>query len=473
VLPSGAVGSLGDAAAELVHGAGLELDAWQRGVLHGGLGVTADGSWVADEVALVCPRQNGKTALAAARIMLGLERGEQVLYTSHRVDSAGELFALLVALVRASPVLEPLLDKILFSNGREAIHLTNGGRCLFGTRSTSRTGRGFSLDTIVLDEAHYVSEESLIALGFTGYAREKAPQRWYLASAVDRDVHEHGVVVSRIRERALRGEPTSLAYFEWSVGLFDGDGRELEPADVTPDMIDDEQLWHQANPALGERVPIDRVRAEREAMPHRGFLVERLGIGAWCDTTDTVDGPITLEEWAALEDTGSKRVGDLVLAFDTDPSRRCALVAVGRRDDELLHGELLRVAAGTGWLVDEVVRLHDRHDVVEIIADQYGGNVQLLDQLRDLGLPVRAVSGTEHAAACSTLLDLARSDAFRHIGQPELTNALRGARAKPLGDAWAWSRKQSTGDVAAVVALTLALAAGSELPVGGWAPQVY
>lgn len=31
------------------------------------------------------------------------------------------------------------MARIIFSNGREAIHLTNGGRCLFGTRSTSRT----------------------------------------------------------------------------------------------------------------------------------------------------------------------------------------------------------------------------------------------------------------------------------------------------------------------------------------------
>ena len=37
---------------------------------------------------------------------------------------------------------------------------------------------------------------------------------------------------------------------------------------------------------------------------------------------------------------------------------------------------------------------------------------------------------------------------------------------KPLGDAWAWSRKASTGDIAAVIAMTLALAVGSEITVG-------
>jgi hypothetical protein len=40
----------------------------ERGILHGGLGATPDESYAADEVAVVAPRQNGKTALAAARI---------------------------------------------------------------------------------------------------------------------------------------------------------------------------------------------------------------------------------------------------------------------------------------------------------------------------------------------------------------------------------------------------------------------
>jgi hypothetical protein len=50
---------------------------------------------------------------------------------------------------------------------------------------------------------------------------------------------------------------------------------------------------------------------------------------------------------------------------------------------------------------------------------------------------------------------------------------LRGAKAKPLGDAWAWSRKASTGDIAAVIAMTLALAVGSEIPAGPTEVHIY
>ena len=420
LLPSGVVSSLGGQAADLVGNAGLVLDDWQRAVLHGGLGVRADDSWAADEVVLVCPRQNGKTALAAARLMLGLYRASRCStrrIVSIRPGSCSRSSWRSCVLRRSSSRCSRALSS---RSAREAIHLTNGARCLFGTRSTSRTGRGFSLDAIVLDEAHYVSEESLVALGFTGYARDRAPQRWYLSSAVDRDVHEHGLTMSRLRERAIRGEAASFAYFEWSAAVLDADGRELECGDVTPDQIDDEALWYQANPALGTRVPIERVRAERESLPHRGFLTERLGIGAWWPTVEAVDAPITAAEWAALEDSGSKRVGELVLAFDIDPDRRCALVACGRRGaDELSTSSASGSASGTSWRRDELERLSDRYDVEAIVTDGYGGNLAMVRTLEDAGLRVRTLTGGEQASACAKLLDLVQGREFRHIGQPE------------------------------------------------------
>jgi hypothetical protein len=63
LLPGGVVSSLGDTAAELVRHAGRELDEWQRAVLHGGLGVKADESWAADEVAVVAPGRTARRCL--------------------------------------------------------------------------------------------------------------------------------------------------------------------------------------------------------------------------------------------------------------------------------------------------------------------------------------------------------------------------------------------------------------------------
>ena len=432
-VPAGSVRSRGAEAVELARSAGLELSEEQRMVLHAGLGVRADGSWSAFEVALVEPRQNGKSSALQARILLGLKLGEQIAYTSHRVDSAQETFRGLVALVEASPELAPLLDKVSYANGKEAIVLANGGRAVFGTRS-SRTGRGFSLDLWIADECHILALEAHSALMPATSARARPPQVWYAGTAVDETVNEHGLVLARLRERGIAGDASNLVYLEWSACLLDEEGNELRPEQVTPEMVDDEDLWAQANPALGNRISVEHVRAEREAMDFRGWLVERLGVGAWPDTTGVAAAPITGEEWADLLDRGSKRTGEIVLAFDITPDRHCALVVCGRRGtDDLLHLEVLRTAPGSAWLPDELERLHARYDVRTIVADDYGGNRAVARGLEDAGLPVRTVSGGEHAGACAKLLDLVAERGFRHIGQLEFVAALRGAKSKPLG----------------------------------------
>jgi len=43
-----------------------------------------------------------------------------------------------------------------------------------------------------------------------------------------------------------------------------------------------------------------------------------------------------------------------------------------------------------------------------------------------------------------------------------LAAAVRIAKPRPLGDAWAWSRKNSTGNISPLVSATLALSAAVE-----------
>ncbi len=81
----------------------------------------------------------------------------------------------------------------------------------------------------------------------------------------------------------------------------------------------------------------------------------------------------------------------------------------------------------------------EAYDVREVVCDDSGGNRAVVGWLEDTGVGVRKVSGAEHAGACGKLLDLVAQQGFRHLGQLELLAALRGAKSKPLGDAWAWS----------------------------------
>jgi hypothetical protein len=53
--------------------------------------------------------------------------------------------------------------------------------------------------------------------------------------------------------------------------------------------------------------------------------------------------------------------------------------------------------------------------------------------------------------------DAAAQGEVRHLATAELIAALDGALKRPLGDAWAWSRKSSSVDISPLVAATLAL----------------
>jgi ABC-type hemin transport system substrate-binding protein len=92
-----------------------------------------------------------------------------------------------------------------------------------------------------------------------------------------------------------------------------------------------------------------------------------------------------------------------------------------------------------------------------VVCDERGPAGALIAQLKNAGIQVETVSAAEHAQACGVLVDAVDQQRARHLGTPELAAAIKGAAKRPLGDAWAWSRKSSTVDISPLVAVTLAL----------------
>jgi hypothetical protein len=276
-----------------------------------------------------------------------------------------------------------------------------------------------------------------------------------MGSAVDQMIHDEGTAFARVRERALAGTDERLAYFEWSL-----------PAD-TPDLLEagvasDVRSWARTNPALGVRISPDYVEAEQRELDPRTFAVERLGVGDWPPTDGSGSQVIPLQKWDALTDDpaadGARMLDPVCLAFDVTPDRSMSAIAVvGRRDDGLFQVELTDHHAGTRWLPERLHELWERHDAVAAVCDATGPAGSLLYQCEELGVPVETVSAPEHAKACGRLFDMVEEKQLRHLGAPQLRDAVRGATARPLGDAWAWSRKSSSVDISPLVAATLAL----------------
>jgi hypothetical protein len=469
--PKARASTLGKEAVELARSAGLVLDEWQAFVLDHALRKNGS-SWASFEVGLNCPRQNGKGAILEARELAGLYlvREKLVIHSAHEFATSLEGFRRLLTLIEETPDLDKEVKRVSRAHGEEGIELKGGRRIRFRTR-TRGGGRGFTCDCLILDEAMFLPEFAHGALVPTVSARPN-PQVWYAGSAVDQAIHEHGIVFARVRERGMKGDDPALAYFEWSV---EGEN----PGTVADNVATDEAAWAQANPALGIRITPEHLGYEQRSMDARTFAVERLGIGDWPRTDYVSESPIDLDTWLSLTDQGSELQDPICLAFDVSPDRRSSISAAGRNNDGLWHIEVVEDRAGTGWVAERIsqrlAELSSSHRPKAVVCDGYGPAASLIPAIEALGVEVTTVTAGEHAAACGRFVDLVEEKAIRHLGSSELTGAIRSARTRPLGDAWAWSRKNSTTNISPLVSVTLALSAALtakpvlEGPLFAWA----
>lgn len=429
--------SAGQEAAELAESAGLFLDPWQRFVLDVSLRERADGRWAAFEVGVVVARQNGKGSIIEARELAGLFlMGEDLLlHSAHEFKTAEEAFRRIRSLIEDTPDLARHVKRVTTSHGQEGIELMSGARLKFVAR-TGGSGRGFTADLLVLDEAFNLGAESMAALMPTLSARPN-PQIWYTSTAA----MATSTQLHRLRRRALGLVPGDdrLAYLEWSA------------ADA-----DDADGVEQANPGLGIRIDPDFVEVERRSMPSEIFRRERLGIpDAALDVLD--DRVLSEDDWGGCVDVGSQPGDRLAFGVDVSPDRSSTAIAVAsRRSDGCVHVEVVRESPGTGWVVDEIVELHRRHKPFGWILDPGSPAGSFIPRLAEHGIVPELVSSRELGQACGALFDAVVQRRLRHLDQARLNVAVAGGKRRSLGDAWAWARRDSSVSIAPLVAATLA-----------------
>jgi len=464
--------SLGDEAVAFARRIGMSLDPEQELILRGSLGVGDDGRWQTLEVGVNVPRQNGKGEVLLARELFGaFELGERlVIHTAHEFKTSAEHFQRLEDVVRNCPELHARIKRsdtgrivgYRYSHGEESIELQTGERIEFKTRTKSGM-RGFAgVDCLVLDEAMIISESahsSALPI-IRASSAPRGPQVWLTGSAVDQESMDHGVVWTRVRERGLAGDDPMLTYFEWSV---DAD----HPDEVSDETMLDPDVWRSVNFAIVRgRVTVKHMEWERRSMSPRGFVVELLGVGDYPPTDASADQLVALEDWLALEDTGSVLVDPICLAFDVSPDRRTAIVAAGLNEQGRMHVEVIHANAGTGWVHDRLVELYDKHDVEQIVCDGYAPSSAIARRVDEAGITVKRLDTLEYGNACTLFVDAIGESSLRHLGQDEMTSAIRGAKSRPLVDRFAWSRTKSSADISPLVAATLAHWSAVENNVG-------
>ena len=133
------------------------------------------------------------------------------------------------------------------------------------------------------------------------------------------------------------------------------------------------------------------------------------------------------------------------------------IAAAGRNQDGRWHVEVIEKLPGTGWVPARLLDLVAEHEPELVVCDGLGPGASIAAKCEELGVTVQKMDGGQYAQACGLIVDGVKEDNLRHLGSPDLWNAIRAASTRPLGDRWLWSRKKSSADISPLVASTLAL----------------
>jgi len=425
---------------------GLTADPWQFLVIESWLGEDRNGLWTAGRCGLAVPRQNGKNGALEIRELYGIVAlGEKFLHTAHEVKTARKAFTRLASFFeneRLYPELAAMVREIRKTNGQEAIVLKNGGSVEFVARSRG-SGRGYTVDVLVCDEAQELTDEQLEALLPTISAAPSGnPQTIFTGTPPGPT--SPGEVFTRVRTAGVLGKDRRLSWHEWSCeGAID---------------ITDRNLWAATNPALGRRLNITVVQDELPpTMSVDGFARERLGM--WSSSSHLAVIPAVA--WEKRATLTPPTEGAVAYALDMSPDRATIAISVARKTGGSVHVECFEhrsTALGTAWAIDLLVERWSK--ATAIVIDGQSPAMSLVPELLARHVKVTVTGAGDMAKACGLLYDAILSDANRltHFNQPALNAALAGAKKRDIGQAggWGWNRKDPSVDITPLVSVTLA-----------------
>jgi len=435
---------------------GLELTPTQQEVVDVLLEVDADGALHYGTAVLSMPRRGGKSELLnVLALWRALKwRGQQCYATAQSGGDASWAWSEFASRVAGSSLGSAV--RIRRGLGTQSIEVIATGSIIRPFAPMPDALHGRNVDQAVLDEAWALDEiraAELLAGLVPAMATRTSPQL-VLASAA--------------------GTASSTFWASWvergkldpGVALFDYGVPEGEDAD-------DLDVVARHHPAVGLTVPRAALVAARSRLSPGEF--RRAFANVPTLTTDVV---IPAAAWEGAGTTITFPTGvRYAVGLDVDPERESAAVAVAARVDGRVLVEVLHAQRGVEWIGPVVQRLADAEDgsggydtaLIAVVGDDAGPARATLDELVRGGMDtltaartwgvLRRLTAGEWASACAATYDLIVAGNLQHRRQAVLDEAVAAVARRPLGDGgWAWFRRKSGGPIAALCALTAAVA---------------
>lgn len=437
------VSSDGKGASMLMAKYAKSLDEWQENILECWLGKDENGNYSMTSGGLSVPRQNGKNFCLEAREFYGLViNGEKILHTAHQVRTAKKSFRRLVRMFsnKKHPEISSLVENIRYTNGEEAIELTNGGLIEFCSRS-KQTARGFDgLSLIIYDEAQELTDDQVEAIMATLSASDTGT-RQIIYTGTPPYPNCLGTVFLRFRNNILSSDNsnTKNAWHEWSVN-----------ADSIEDIkVDDKELWRLCNPAMGVRLTEEFTQEEFNTLSIDGFCRERLGWYSKTASEPEKNFAINHDKWELCKSDALKPDGKTAygIKFSADGSEVCLCGACTDSDGITRISVIDRRSTGIGlnWLA---TWLNERYKKAScVVIDGRNGVDVLVEKIHEVWIFKDAIirpSINQVIASVSMLVDEINEQSITWFSKDVMLedSALTSVK-RPIGKGWGFGGENS------------------------------
>lgn len=271
------------------------------------------------------PKKNGKTTLAAGIILAGLlfdmEPGAQVYSAASTRDQATIVFRIVAQMVRLDNELSSMCRIV---DSTKTIYLRDEPNSFYRAISADAGIQdGMNPHVVVFDELHRQKNRDLWDVFRYGSPTRSQPLLFAITTAgiigespICEEQHDYA-------RRILEGSIKDPSYYPVIYGLDDKEDwtKEGEPAKGGKPATG----WYKANPALGEYLPIERIRDEfRTAleMPTEQNSFRRFRLNQWVGQETRA---IPMDQWNACgtgfnisELAGKECIGGLDLSTTKD-----------------------------------------------------------------------------------------------------------------------------------------------------------
>lgn len=407
------------------------------------------------EVVFTVPRQNGKTTLVLGwenQRAIGWEHlGPQRI--SYSAQTGADARKKLIQ--DQKPILEPHkkalgIRRIYEAIGSEGVLWNNGSRLVL-QNNTEASGHGPSVDLGVKDELFADYDDRRDAALIPAMATREFGQVLACSTAgTEQSVPWNGLV-ERGRLAVKLDRRTGIAYFEWSAS--------------DTDDLDDPATWWTFMPALGYTITEAVVRHAKDTLKAGEF---RRAFGNLKTKAEERVLPAAL--WDAICSPRAQPTRPLTFAVDINPERSAGAI-VGASPSV---AELIDFHPGIGWIVSRTAELKAKHGPnAWVVVDGTGPARSLIPELKEAGLTVHATNPGELIDACGQLYDGVTERSISLRRHPDLDDAAAAAAKRQVGDAWAWTRKNASGDISPLVAVTLGLWGAANLVTTDVAANVW